>query len=185
MFAILAEDISDAEVLTHLVRRRLDDESISIKRKGYDGCAKLRRKGALDIRAFAQRGATRIIVCHDADQNDPIELRKTILEEVVRPSQFAHLVCVAIPVEEIEAWIIADESAINKIIPSFRFKGHSNPESINSPKEWLRDKSRAANGKPLYAPKVFNPSVAKHLQFDVVEKKCPSFKSFLAWLDNP
>jgi len=87
-------------------------------------------------------------------------------------------------VQEIEAWLIADESAITAVIPSFRFKGHSQPESIQSPKEWLIDQSEAENGKPLYSPKTFNAAVAKHLRFDVVAKKSPSFKAFLDCLGS-
>jgi hypothetical protein len=90
-----------------------------------------------------------------------------------------------IPVEEIEAWLIADEVAINDVIPSFKFNGHPHPEMIHNPKEWLCDQSRASNGKPLYSPKTFNPAVAKKLRFEVVAKKCPSFKAFMDWLDKP
>jgi hypothetical protein len=87
-------------------------------------------------------------------------------------------------VQEIEAWLIADEQAIIAVIPSFRFKGHNQPESIQSPKEWLISQSKAENGKPLYSPKTFNSAVAKRLRFDVVQKKCPSFKAFVDCLSK-
>ncbi len=80
--------------------------------------------------------------------------------------------------------MIADEAAINQVIPTFSFKGHENPERIRDPKEWLCAQSRAANGKPLYSPKTFNPAVARRLRFDVVARKCPSFKCFLDWIDS-
>lgn len=184
MFAILAEDYSDAEALSFLVRRRLSNDRLSIKKKGYDGCAALCRKGARDIKTWAGVGVRRVIVCHDSDGNPPGKIRQKVLERIISPSLFAGPSCVTIPVEEIEAWMIADETAINAVIPSFKFKGHSNPEAIRNPKEWLCGQSRASNGRPLYAPRTFNPSVAKKLRFEVVAAKCPSFQAFLTWLDQ-
>ena len=102
----------------------------------------------------------------------------------MRPSGAEDQCCITIPVQEIEAWLIADEQAITAVIPSFLFKGHSRPESIQSPKEWLIRESEAANGKPLYSPKTFNAAVAKRLRFDVVQQKCPSFKTFLDCLNT-
>lgn len=184
MLAILAEDDSDAEVLMHLVRRRLNDDRMPIKKKGYGGCAALCRKGARDIRTWAAAGVARVIVCHDSDGKPVDEVRRNVIDRVIKPSGFPGVHCIVIPVEEIEAWMIADEAAINAVIPSFRFKGHDNPQSIASPKEWLRDQSRASNGKPLYSPATFNPAVAMRLDLDRVAKKCPSLREFMAWLDS-
>jgi hypothetical protein len=184
MLAILAENISDAEVLTHLVRRRSNDYGLRVKKRGYGGCAVLCKKGARDISAWVSLGVTRIIVCHDADCNSPDTITERVVKQIIRPSGFEGPACVAVPVEEIEAWMIADEVAINQVIPSFKLKGHSNPESIQYPKEWLCAQSRVANGKPLYSPKTFNPAVARRLRFEVVARKCPSFKNFLQWVDR-
>lgn len=182
MFAILAEDDSDAEALSHIVKRHFNKDGLSVKRKGYDGCGGLCAKGARDIRTWRAQGIQRFVVCHDADDHPPQKIREKVLESVVRPAKAEDVCCIIVPVQEIEAWLIADESAITAVIPSFRFKGHNQPESIQSPKEWLIDQSEAVNGKPLYSPKTFNAAVAKHLRFDIVERKCPSFKSFLVCL---
>jgi len=55
-FAILAEDDSDAEALAHLVRRHFNNEKLSVKKKGYDGCGGLCAKGARDIRTWLTQG---------------------------------------------------------------------------------------------------------------------------------
>ena len=170
--------------MENIVRRHFGDGA-QIKSKGYEGCAKLCRKGARDIKAWILRGMTRVIVCHDADSNDPTKVREKVIKAVLHPSGFSGAACVTIPVEEIEAWIIADEAAITAVIPSFKFTGHPSPETIHDPKEWLCRQSRASNGKPLYSPATFNPAVAKELRFEVVAKKCPSFKAFMNWLNNP
>ncbi|MGE0479856.1 MAG: DUF4276 family protein [Phycisphaerae bacterium] len=180
--AILAEDASDAEVLTHVVRRHLNDPQIPVKKKGYDGCSALCRKGARDIRAWQQRDISRFIICHDADCATPEPVRVKV-QRAVMPTGLTGAACIVIPVHEIEAWMMADELAINTVIPSFEFRGHRNPESVPNPKEWLVRESRASNGKPLYSPATFNPPVARHLRLDVVAAKCASFKYLLDWLD--
>jgi len=186
MLAILAEDISDAEVLTQLVRRRRGDDRLPIRKKDYEGCAGICRKGYRDIRLWVSRGIiTEIIICHDADRNPPSEIREKVRKAVLRRSGFDGPACIAVPVEAIEAWMIADETAIHRVIPSIRLKGHVRPETIPDPKAWLIRMSRRRNSKPLYVPNNSNPVVAKYLRFDVVAKKCPSFKAFVEWLDNP
>lgn len=185
MFAILAEDDSDAEALSHIVKKHFKNDRLSVKKKGYDGCGGLCAKGARDIRTWRDLGIQRFVVCHDADQHPPEKIRQKVLEAIVKPAKAEDVCCITVPVQEIEAWLIADETAIATVIPSFHFKGHKQPESIQSPKEWLIKQSEAANGKPLYSPKTFNAAVAKHLRFDVVASKCPSFKSFLDCLGVP
>lgn len=182
MFAILAEDDSDAEALSHIVKKHFNNDRLSVKKKGYDGCGGLCSKGARDIRSWRDQGIQRFVVCHDADEHSPQQIRAKVLNAIVRPANAESACCITVPVQEIEAWLIADEVAITTVIPSFGFKGHNQPESIPSPKEWLIDQSEAENGKPLYVPKTFNAAVAKHLRFDVVAKKCPSFKAFLECL---
>lgn len=182
MYAILAEDDSDAEVLEHIIRRRFN-RNLTIKKKGYGGCGALLRKGMRDINSWKTSGANGIIVCHDSDRHSPTSIREKVNRLVVNPSQFDGPTCIVVPVQEIESWIIADEAAVKKVIPSFDFKGHKNPESLDDPKEWLCAESKASNGKPLYAPKVFNPAVARELDMEEVAKKCKSFEFFLTWVD--
>lgn len=184
MFAVLAEDISDAETIATIVKLHFANNSLSIKRKGYGGAGGLCAKGARDIRSWAARGIERFIVCHDADSGDPKLALQKVEERIVRPAGASEASCITIPVQEIEAWLIADELAVSTVIPTFKLKATLNPESIANPKEWLVKESRASNGKPLYSPKTFNPAVAKHLRLDLVKRKCPSFNRFLDCLDK-
>jgi len=181
MLAILAEDDSDAECLTVIIRRHYGNNKLEIKRKGYDGCGGLCSKGARDIRAWREAGVTRFVICHDADRRPEFEIREKVLSRVVRPSGSTVDCCVAVPVQEIEAWLIADESALTSVISTLRIKPQGQPESLVDPKEWLVKQSQAANGKPLYFS-ALNSSVAQHMRLDVVAKKCPTFKAFLECL---
>jgi len=78
MFAILAEDDSDAEVLMHIIKRFLSNDRLSVKKKGYDGCGQLYRKGARDINSWLERDIKYFIVCIDADSADPILVYRNI-----------------------------------------------------------------------------------------------------------
>jgi hypothetical protein len=83
-------------------------------------------------------------------------------------------------VQEIEAWIIADENAVRTAIRSFRFEGHPRPETIPNPKEWLQRESRDANRVARYMPIVHNAKIADAARITVIIRKCPSFKTFVS-----
>jgi hypothetical protein len=84
--------------------------------------------------------------------------------------------CVLIPVQEIEAWILADIQAVTKIFSGWLPDEIHNPEAIPSPKEHLEALSRQANRRPRYSHAVHNPRVAQHLDLEKVYRKCPSFR---------
>jgi hypothetical protein len=183
-FAVLAEDRSDADALAHIMRRHLNRPGLSIKPKGYGGHGALCSKGARDVVAWINDGITKFVVCHDADSTDPAEIVDKVTRSVLRPAGAENIACIAVPVQEIEAWFIADEEAINSTFEKFSFKGHASPESIASPKEYLKRLSREIGGRPLYVPKVHNASFASKLRLDVVAQKCRSFRNFLTELDR-
>ncbi|MBS0197811.1 MAG: DUF4276 family protein [Planctomycetes bacterium] len=183
MYAILAEHASDADVLASITRRRLA-APITIKKKGYDGCGNLRAKGARDIRAWINAGVLRFIICHDADGRSPESIRELVAREIIKPAGVSESCCIAVPVQEIESWLIADETAIQSIANAPGFKGHGHPESLAQPKEWLKAQLRAAKVQPRYVPDLVNERVAGVLRLDVLERKCPSFRNFVAQLDR-
>ncbi len=93
--------------------------------------------------------------------------------------------CVIVPVQELEAWILADIQSVSKVFTSWRPQPISNPEGINSPKEFLEKLSRAANHKPRYAHAVHNARVAEHLDIDILMTKCPSFLPLANFVRKP
>lgn len=176
IFAVLGEDRSDAETLATLVRRIRPN--VGVKKKGFNSCAELVRKGARVLVALASDGVDRFVVCHDADGPDPTIKRDLVEKQVVQRSGLEIPICIVIPVQEIEAWIIADELAIQKVILGFSLSPVLHPETIQSPKEWLERESRGNNSKPRYSHATHNPRVAEHLDLNKVAGKCPSFKAF-------
>lgn len=176
MFAVLAEDRSDADVLVELVKLIRDDMRCRIVKKGFGGCGELCRKAASHIEKFEREGATHFIICHDSDGNDPAGIRtKVKLALLPKIDLNKYKQVLAVPVQEIEAWLIADEAAIAKAIKTLTIKAVDQPENLNDPKEWLVRESRRDRSRPLYDPPTFNEKIAKHLDIAKVERKCPSF----------
>jgi Domain of unknown function (DUF4276) len=176
LYAIIAEDKSDVETLTALIRLIAGSQSISIKGKGYGGCAEMLRKGARQIQAFHDTGSCqRFVVCYDSDKASPDVRRQELIDKVIVPSNVIAPMCALIPIQEIEAWILADIKAVTKIITGWvPDKYVENPEGIVDPKEYLEKMSRQ-NQRPRYSHAVHNAKIARHLDLDQVRNKCPSF----------
>jgi hypothetical protein len=174
--AVLAEARSDADTIVVIIRRLLGNPRLPVLSKGFSGCGELRRKGASHIRQFSARGASRFVICHDADGPDPEPARRQVQQCIVAPAGLASASCIIIPVQELEAWIIADEAAIRRVIPTFDLSPVSQPETQGSPKEWLVEQSRRGRTRPLYVPAVHNPRVAEHVDFHTLGSKCVSFR---------
>jgi hypothetical protein len=176
LYGIIGEDDSDAATLKVLVHRLADNWSLTVRAKGYDGGAQMLRKGAGQLRLFAGLGFMRFVVSYDSDGHDPEARRKEVMEKVVIPAGLQNNCCVLIPIQEIEAWILADIQAVNKVFSSWKPDPIPNsPESIESPKEFLERLSRNTKKKPIYHHATHNQIVAKHLCLDTIRRRCPSF----------
>ena len=174
-YAILGEDRSDVEMIDALVRRISITPNASVFKKGYQGGPELLAKGALQIRAYNDLGANRFIICYDADNGSPANRYSEIIHRVVKPSNVSGIFCALVPIQEIEAWILADLAAVSRVHTSWKAKQNfSSPENINNPKEVLIEMTQRHNLKPLYNNKVHNPQVAKHLSLQQLATKCPS-----------
>lgn len=140
-------------------------------------------KGKRDIGTLFSLEHRLFILCRDADGNDPGQVHDEVSEKVASAAGLGPEACVVVPVQEIEAWILADLTCANKLFRSWRPDALSNPESIRNPKEYLRRLSRADKAKPRYTPAIHNQQMAKHLDLDVVSKKCPSFRPLKDFVD--
>jgi hypothetical protein len=182
VYGILGEDQSDVETLKVLVRRLAGSESLPVMRKGYGGCAEMLRKGAKQLRLFRDLQCTRFIVCHDADGPDPVLKHEVVRRKVVTPSGIDKGFCIVVPVQELEAWILADIECATKIFTSWKPSPIENPEHIASPKEHLEKLSRDSKQRPRYSHATYNEKMAKYLDLDKVSRKCPSFSLLAAFV---
>ncbi len=106
------------------------------------------------------------------------------MREVLQDCAIAdHLVCV--PVEELEAWLLADPEAIAKALGLEKPpKVPRNTESIPSPKEFLeRVVKKTSNGNKIYVHTRHNKKVAELLRLEQA-RKCPSFVPFYNFVAN-
>lgn len=176
MYGILGEDDSDVATLKVLVRRLAKDESLPVKGKGYTGAGELLRKGAKQLNLFkVLHSCERFIVCHDADGPDPEPKRVLVSEKIVKPSGLTDDCCILVPVQELEAWILADIECAERIFTLWRPTPIQNPEKIASPKEYLEKLSRDCKQRPRYSHAVHNEKMATHLDLEKVRRKCPAF----------
>jgi len=178
MYGVLGEDKSDVETLKVLIKKLAHNEKITIKTKGYTGCGDLLKNGWRQLQLFKNLGCHRFIVCYDADGENPKKRYHEVVKHIINPDDLKKkaIICIVIPVQEIEAWILADIEAVTQIFKNWHPKSLINPESINKPKEYLEKLSRDAKGKPRYVHAIFNTEVAKYLDLDRVKQKCPSFR---------
>lgn len=183
MFAVLAEDRSDTDALVVLVKRISGNMHCHVARKGFSGCGELCRKAGSHIADFASQGATHFIICHDSDGKDPKEIREKVrvgIKAKIDLGCYEHKIIV--PVQELEAWLIADDEAISKVIPTLSIGVVKQPENIDSPKEWLIRASQRGRSRPLYFPSLFNHQVAQCLDIAKVENKCGSFRELTTFI---
>lgn len=176
MYCILGEDDSDFETLKVLIRRLANDDKTPVKGKGFGGHAKLLKDGWKILEQMAMLGCTRFVIAHDADQKPVREIERELVEKIIKPSGVTACVCLLVPVQEIEAWLLADLSAASKIFKGWKPADMPNPETIRSPKEYLEKLSRQGNGKPRYVHATHNPAMARHVCLGKISKNCPSFR---------
>ncbi len=177
MYGIIGEDRSDVDTLKVLIRRLSSDDSVPIKGKGFTGCGEMLKKGARQFRLFQGLGCSRFLVCYDADNEEPFRRHQEVLERIVRPSAIiSPLCCIVVPVQAMEAWILADIAAAQRLFSGWKPDPVPNPEGIRKPKQHLEKLSRDARHRPRYIHAIHNPQVARHLDLDKIQQKCPSFQ---------
>ncbi|MBP6187389.1 MAG: DUF4276 family protein [Azonexus sp.] len=186
MYGVIGEDPSDVETLKVLIRRLANNEKLPVFVKGYSGCGEMLRKGASQLKLFAGKGVVRFVVCYDADRGNPVarelEARQKVWDKALADGIHGEC-CIVVPIQELEAWILADLSSVSKVITSWTPKDVSSPELINDPKEHLERLSRQ-HQKPKYIHAVHNQKIAFHLDLAKVAAKCGSFVPLMEFVTN-
>ena len=161
MYGIIGEGQSDVAMLQVLIRRLAKDDSLNIRPRHFGGCGKLLKEGRAQLVAFQNTGCKQFVVCHDADGVSPEHIRQKILNQIVRPAGLTQKTCILVPVQAIEAWILADIRAVTKVLSSWRPKPLTHdPESISDPKAQLYGLSYNNKRRPVYVHNVHNHKIA-------------------------
>ena len=176
---VIAEEKNDIEVLYELTRKLIHENSFSFSHFVGHGCGKLRRKCGAWAQNLMERGCTLLVVIHDLDERNEVELRAT-LEGHIKGLAFKHSV-VLIPIEEIEAWLLSDPNAIKTVFKMRKVpRVPSHPESIRDPKQYLSNLVNK-NSKSHYLNTIHNRKIAAELAIGSL-KRCPSFSRYPTFL---
>jgi hypothetical protein len=171
---VLAEDASDVDVLRAVLPKIAPRKNFGIKPFHGQGCSKIHSKCRRWAVVLAKSGCSVLILLHDSDGNNVAMITKNI-EAGLKPCPIPiHLI--VIPIEEIEAWLLTDATAIKATFNlKTRPKCPANPERIREPKEYLRDLVWKASGKTKeYINTVHNKRIAERVALSSL-RKCSAF----------
>jgi len=155
---VIAEDISDVEVVKEILAKYIDRRSFSVKHFVGQGCGKLRNKCGAWIDTLSKQGCTHIFLFHDLDRSNEKALRKEI-QEKIKSCLFQNSLIV-IPTEELEAWLLSDMDAIKQVFDiAAPIKQISDVEAVKSPKEHLEKMVRRLS-KKVYVNTIHNKKIA-------------------------
>ncbi|MEL6941116.1 MAG: DUF4276 family protein [Bacteroidota bacterium] len=181
---LIVEDSSDFDTIRALINKYLGVDGLRFKRKAGGGCGKMRNKALSYAKELKNKGCNVVILVHDLDGRELEKLRKDLSFFVKKsPAEF-NFIC--IPNEEIEAWLLSDEDAINNLfkLPK-KMQSIPNPENITSPKEHLEKiVYQNSNKTKRYINTQHNLKIAELMDIEKAGKKCVSFKELLDFLDR-
>ncbi|NTW45892.1 MAG: DUF4276 family protein [Candidatus Moranbacteria bacterium] len=181
---IIAEDRSDIECVRALIFRITNDNKIGVDGMAKNGCTMLVRKCGHWAVNLHEKGCNLLIVIHDSDGKDPRAIHNRI-ELALHACPIVKKI-ITIPVEEIEAWLLADPNAIKKGINLDKIpKINRNVEQISSPKEFLEDIiDKTSNREKIYINSKHNAMIARNIDIEKIKEKCPSFLPFLKFVQE-
>lgn len=173
---IVAEDKSDFEASTILIKRILNKSNIPFKKAVGNGCGKLKRKASDYAVDLKKRGCDMLILIHDLDRNDLNKLTRELAQKLANAPIKEKFIC--IPVEELEAWFFSDLEGLQKLFKlKRRPKITGNPETIRSPKEKLEEVIYSCSDKSvIYLNTEHNKKIAEVISIDLMKNKCNSFR---------
>jgi hypothetical protein len=165
---IIAEDDSDVAVISAITLKLLAPRLFSFKKFVGGGCGKLRRKTRVWAENLVQQGCLWIIVVHDLDENQEVELRRQ-LSAAVAPAG-ARSSAILLPKKEIESWLLYDPRAIAKAFRETSFvKLPGNPENLPDPKRYLGDAVWKKYRK-RYLHTLHNAGIAQQLDVNTLNR---------------
>jgi len=167
----------DEAVLTTLIQRTLTTSHQIIVRP-CDGVSNLMKKFPGHLQDFKYRGdIVKAIVVRDGDSKCPAILRQT-MQGKIQGRQYSFELCLLVVPQELEAWLLADASAISGLTGRSQAP-ISNPETIPDPKERLQ--KLLLHGNIVYTAEQAR-KLTQAIDPQLLAQQCPSFSRLRRFL---
>lgn len=187
-YGIIVEGEYDSAVYETLIRRLASPE-VHIKPLACEGKANVMKKfpGLLSTFKFEIGGnpVDMAIVIVDADGKDPLEVEAKMRMKIQgRNYPFRlNVRFFAVP-QAMDAWLLADVSAINAAVQSRGgkrvTKSHDDPEGLSDPKGWFR--KLLTDHKASYTAELCR-EIAQKVDLQVLSERCRRFTAFAELVD--
>ncbi len=175
-FGLVVEGIYDQEVLTELIQKCAISEAKVIGRP-CGNKAQLMKKflGHLEEFRHTKKGSNldKALIIRDADNKGPGELINR-MQSKISNRHYPFPVKLLVIVQELEAWLLADEDAVSAITGKKAPKTQ-NPEKLSDPKQRL--KNVLSDAKISYTAEIAR-KIAARAKIEILESHCPSFREF-------
>ena len=139
------------------------------------GSGNLKRKALSFIRLLTSSNCTKIIILRDLDCMDYEAVQREFSVYLSNKTKLC------IVVHELESWLLADNNALSELLGK-QVRAIPNPESIHDAKSRMK-KIFEKSGKK-HIPSRDLPEIARHIDLNVVRKKCESYFRFEALMEN-
>jgi uncharacterized protein DUF4276 len=125
---------------------------------------------------FAINRPDLVVVLIDADGEGRRRLRS--LEAIVEQCKRPHPVVVGVPVQEFEAWLVADQSSVHEVV-GHHYDSLVEPESLapTEAKEWL-DRVTSRSYSEVHEKRKAHRGIAAACDLDRLAGRCRAFERF-------
>lgn len=175
LIGIIAEDNSDVGVIEALVAAVAPHAKFSVKKHVGHGSGKIKSKCRQWAEDLYRNGCKALILVQDLDSKDHVSEERIIIASLKSCPIMKR--SIIIPIQMIEAWLLADSEAIQRAL-NLRIcpKPVSSPELLPDPKRKLEEMiSTCSSKEKRYINTIHNPKIAREIDVSKL-RACSSFR---------
>ncbi|HVC09363.1 MAG TPA: DUF4276 family protein [Elusimicrobiota bacterium] len=179
---IIAEDKSDADVVSAVIQKLRPRKKWRFHIVAGGGCGRIKSKCLMWAQELYNKGCSHLVLVRDSDGGDPEAFRSGLEQKLISTAFSSRII--VIPVRTIEAWLLADELAIQKL-----FELRKMPNSIAHPENELDPKGKLeeivhhfSGGARIYVTTIHNAQLAKIARIKRLQR-CKSYLPLESYID--